>query len=398
MRRAENGSLISWQQNMAPSPARVREAAQTLSQSDEEEDFVAKLKDLRRALEPPRLRLLKQFNSLEEGIKFLVDLRADFLALKRGAMRQDTNLRAINDELYGLLSSWFDVGFLELRQVTWDAPAALLEKLVAYEAVHEIQSWADLKNRLDSDRRCYAFFHPGMSDEPLIFVEVALVDGMAEQVQTLLDESQPVADADKADTAIFYSISNAQKGLAGVSFGNFLIKRVVRELAHDFPKLKSFATLSPIPGFYGWLKDSFEAGKVQLLPAEVEAIQKKYESEDPTRPLLEVFGSTAWIPDESAGEIWQPILLRLCGDYLRATRVDASGRVRAIDPVAHFHLTNGARVERINWLGDTSAKGMGQSAGLMVNYLYKLSDIDRNHDDYADRGKIRVSNAVRSLG
>ncbi len=201
--------------------------------------------ELRRVLEPPRLRLLTQFTAIPDGMKFLVDLRAFLLAVRK----DDPLLRALEADLKGLLASWFDVGFLELRRIDWTSPAALLEKLVGYEAVHEIRSWRDLKNRLDSDRRCYAFFHPRMPDEPLIFVEVALVQGLAASVQRLLDQKAPVLDPSTCDTAIFYSISNCQRGLAGISFGNFLIKRVVDLLSQEFGNLRTFATLSPIPGF-----------------------------------------------------------------------------------------------------------------------------------------------------
>ena len=199
---------------------------------------------LREALEAPRVRLLTQFNALPDGVKFMVDMRAELLRMSR----DEPSLRGLEADLKRVLANWFDVGFLELRRITWRSPALLLEKLIAYEAVHEIRGWTDLKNRLDSDRRCYAFFHPRMPDEPLIFVAVALVTGMADNIHDLLDEDSPVADPDAADTAIFYSISNAQQGLAGISFGNFLIKRVVDDLSGEFKNLKTFATLSPIPG------------------------------------------------------------------------------------------------------------------------------------------------------
>ncbi|MEZ5647551.1 MAG: malonyl-CoA decarboxylase family protein [Alphaproteobacteria bacterium] len=210
---------------------------------------------LRHALETSRSKLLTQFNGLPEGVKFLVDLRADLLPL----VKNDPDMGALAEELKGLLTAWFDVGFLELRRITWRSSAALLEKLIAYEAVHAIASWDDLKNRLDSDRRCFGFFHPRMPDEPLIFVEVALTKGMAGNVQALLDQTAPVLDPTTADTAIFYSISNAQQGLNGISFGNFLIKRVVDQILLEFPNIKTFATLSPIPGFRRWLEDHLAA-------------------------------------------------------------------------------------------------------------------------------------------
>src|SRR5215469_10069762 len=204
---------------------------------------------LRVALEPPRINLLRRFNALPEGVKFLVDRRAELIDLGQ----RDATLAGLEDDLKRLLANWFDIGFLELKRITWESSAALLEKLMAYEAVHEIRGWTDLKNRLDTDRRCFAFFHPRMPDEPLIFVEVALVQGIASDVQTLLDESAPVGDPRSADTAIFYSISNCQRGLAGISLGDFLIKRVADALAAELPHIKTYATLSPIPGFRSWL-------------------------------------------------------------------------------------------------------------------------------------------------
>ena len=204
---------------------------------------------LRGAMRSARLRILTQFNAIPQGVKFLVDLRADLLRY----LDQDPALRSLDRELETRLGAWFDVGFLELHRISWNSPALLLEKLIEYEAVHEIRSWSDLKNRLDSDRRCYAFFHPRMPMEPLIFVEVALVDELADNVQALLDEHAPVFDAERAKTAIFYSISNTQTGLRGVSFGNFLLKRVVDDLKRDFPRLTTFATLSPIPTLRRWL-------------------------------------------------------------------------------------------------------------------------------------------------
>jgi malonyl-CoA decarboxylase len=222
---------------------------------------------LRRALEPPRLRLLTQFTTIPDGRKFLVDLRGFLLKIRR----DDKLLAALEADLRGLLAAWFDIGFLELHRIDWNSPAVLLEKLVGYEAVHEIRSWRDLKNRLDSDRRCYAFFHPRMPGEPLIFVEVALVKGLAGSVQRLLDEKAPLLDPHQADTAIFYSISNCQQGLAGISFGNFLIKRVVEELSGEFRNLKTFATLSPIPGFRSWLDEKLAEDQPGLLSDEESA-------------------------------------------------------------------------------------------------------------------------------
>ena len=346
---------------------------------------------LRQALEPPRIRLLTQFNALPQGVKFLVDLRAELMEYTR----KDATLAALDDDLRRLLASWFDIGFLELRRITWDSPATLLEKLIDYEAVHEIRGWEDLKNRLDSDRRCFAFFHPRMPNEPLIFVEVALVSGIADNVGDLLDETAPVVDPERnADTAIFYSISNAQQGLAGISFGGFLIKRVVDLLARELPGLKMFSTLSPIPGFRRWLDEQLKTGVSLLLPAEAKKLFELTGVENDVTSLRQLLGRPNWHLDARMAEALQAPLVRLCARYL----VNEKGRGnRARDPVAHFHLTNGARVERVNWLGDTSERGMRASAGLMVNYLYELDRIEENHERYTGDGGVTASSAVTRL-
>ncbi len=346
---------------------------------------------LRNCLQSPRTHLFRQFNSLSRGVKFLVDMRADLRAL----IRDHPELRPLDGELRALLSGWFDAGFLELRHVTWAAPADLLEKLIAYEAVHEIQSWTDLKNRLESDRRCYAFFHPNMPDEPLIFVEVALVDGMADNVQALLDEAAPTGDPEGVNTAIFYSISNAQRGLSGVSFGDFLIKRVVDDLSHELPNLKTFATLSPVPGFRGWIDARLGAG-AELLNHEQQAQLAALAGDTGgTPPLQALLDRPHWYQDEDTAAVLQPILLHLVAGYLLYQRRESLGT--ALDSVAHFHLSNGAQVERVNWLADRSERGMQQSAGMMVNYLYALDQIEDNHEAYVTGGEIPASSAVRNL-
>ena len=351
--------------------------------------FAAAARDLRQALQAPRIRFLRQFSTLGEGIKFLIDLRADVYRLAK----RDPVLSPLDGELRDLLASWFDIGLLELRRITWGSPAALLEKLIAYEAVHEIRSWADLKNRLDSDRRCYAFFHPRMPNEPLIFIEVALVNGMAGDVQELLDEKAPRLDPRTADTAIFYSISNAQRGLAGVSFGGFLIKEVVDDLAHEFLNLKVFATLSPIPGFMAWLLGELKAGRAVLTMPEANDLAARDGSNDGDQALLAILEGPDWVQDPVKAEALKPILMRLCAHYLLEERRGTQAR----DRVAHFHLSNGARVERLNWMADRSAKGLSQSAGLMVNYRYKLDEIDANHEAYTGEGRIAAAPAVRGL-
>lgn len=344
-------------------------------------------RDLRQALEPPRVKLLTHFNALPVGVKFLVDMRAELMALSA----DDPVLAGLEGDLKSLLAGWFDVGFLELARITWDAPAALLEKLIVYEAVHEIRSWADLKNRLEADRRCFAYFHPRMPEEPLIFVEVALVQGIADNVQSLLDESAPVGDPGEADTAIFYSISNCQRGLAGISLGDFLIKRVVDSLAAELPHIKTFATLSPIPGFRRWL--------VRRLAEEGDALLTAGEQ----RALLQIEGAPSfaallerpdWARDEGLAQALRVPLTRLAARYILNEK---TSRGRALDPVAHFHLTNGARVERLNWRADLSEKGLHQSFGMMLNYLYRLPDIEANHEAYRGEGRIAASGILNRL-
>lgn len=346
---------------------------------------------LRRALEPPRLRLLTQFTTIPDGRKFLVDLRGFLLKVRR----DDKLLAALEADLRGLLAAWFDIGFLELHRIDWNSPAALLEKLVGYEAVHEIRSWRDMKNRLDSDRRCYAFFHPRMPGEPLIFVEVALVKGLAGSVQRLLDEKAPLLDPREADTAIFYSISNCQQGLAGISFGNFLIKRVVEELSGEFRNLKTFATLSPIPGFRVWLDETIAADQPGLLSDEESAsLSSAMPARSGEQALAAIVAKRGWWREVGLRKTAEPVLLRLCARYLL---LETNRGKRASDPVAHFHLSNGARVERLNMLGDTSEKGAKESATLMVNYLYDPAKIEDWHEDYAGEGKRNASTTVRRL-
>ncbi len=346
-------------------------------------EYILSLRDL---LEPPRTRLLRQFNELEEGVKFLVDLRAELITWAR----EDPELKALDQDVHRLLASWFDVGFLDLQRITWHSPAALLEKLIEYEAVHAIRSWSDLKNRLRADRRCYAYFHPRMPHEPLIFVEIALVNGIAENITDLLDEKAPPVRPEKADTAIFYSISNCQAGLSGVSFGNFLIKRVVRDLVSKLPNLKTFSTLSPIPDFVKWLKDT--SGDTSFAEQELAAIRILTDDGTPEYSFSEILKSTDGRAKEMQKSL-EPTLLGLCARYLLTVK---RGH-RALDRVAHFHLTNGARIERINWSADTSENGIMQSAGMMVNYRYNLPDIEKNHEAYTGEGSISSSSSVRRL-
>jgi malonyl-CoA decarboxylase len=316
---------------------------------------------LRKALVSPRTRLLQRFATFPEGMRFLVDLRAELLPHCKG----DKRLIPLDAELETLFSTWFDVAFLELRRISWDSPASLVEKLIKYEAVHDIRSWADVKNRLDSDRRCYGFFHPRLDGEPLIFVEVALTDAMSDSITPLLDETAAASDLAKATTAIFYSISNTQVGLRGVSFGDSLIKRVVETLKHEFPRLKTFATLSPIPGFRAWLAKKVPAEKLAAWEKPLELGPKSAERQE---------------------------LLSWAARYLGKEMHDG----KPLDPVARFHLGNGARVERLNWAGDPSAKGLKQSFGLMVNYLYDPRRLDK-HRTLLSQGEIPISGAIEDL-
>ncbi len=341
------------------------------------------------ALEAPAVRLMREFVGVPQGVKFVVDLRAELLALGK----TDPTARMLSDDLRPLLGAWFDVAFLDLVRIDWRAPAALLEKLVAYEAVHAIRSWRDLKNRLDSDRRCFAFFHPRMPEEPLIFVEVALVDGLAGNVQRLLDARAETSDAGRANTAIFYSISNCQQGLAGISFGNFLIKRVAEQLARDLPNIRDFATLSPIPGLRRHIDERLKTeGDAVLTQAEITSLIPVIDEAQGAIAVRRLLDRPNWWTVPAIDKALRPILCRLAARYLTGT----DDRGRALDRVAHFHLGNGAIVERLNWLGDTSANGLKQAYGMMVNYRYKLSDVDANHESYAS-GKAVASREVRGL-
>jgi malonyl-CoA decarboxylase len=356
-------------------PRRVDDAVAALRFGENRRTDERRLRD---ALVPPADRLLRLFSGLEGGVKFLVDLRAD--ALRVGA--HDFDLTDLDRELRAQLATLFDVGLLELRRITWDAPAALLEKLIAYEAVHAIGSWDDLKNRLDSDRRCYAFFHPAMPDEPLVFVEIALTVGLATELAPLLDARAPDVDIERADTAVFYSISNCQPGLAGVNLGTALIKQVVEALRLDLPQLRRFVTLSPIPNFRTWVEAALAAdgagltdGEFELLPAEPARTSARLAAAD-------------WDADEAI----RPALMAMCARYLTS-----APEGRALDPVANFHLSNGASVERIDWMADATPMGRARSFAIMTNYLYEADRIPERAEAYAARGEVPMSSDVRDL-
>ena len=314
------------------------------------------------ACEPPRQELFRRLNQAPGGTAELIAMRN--LLLRELKARPE--LAAVDHDLQHLLASWFNRGFLVLRRIDWSTPAAILEKIIRYEAVHAIKDWDDLRSRLQpADRRCFGFFHPALPEEPLIFVEVALTREMPGAIAEILEQQGEAAEA--PDTAVFYSISNCQDGLRGISFGNFLIKQVVEELAREVPGLKQFVTLSPVPGFRRWL-DSRAA------EPQVAECLKALKPDAPPPPRLE-----------------EPLLALAAEYFLNAKNAEG----RPLDPVARFHLGNGARLERLNWRGDLSAGGLRQAAGLMVNYRYELRQIEKNHEAYANQGTVIAANEVK---
>jgi len=333
----------------------------------------ANLVELLKTVTPPRQELFRRLNLAPGGTAGLVSLRKGLLP----HLSLEPALKVIDNDLAHLFVSWFNRGFLVLQPVDWRTPANVLEKIIKYEAVHEINGWKDLRRRVyPPDRRCFAFFHPALGDEPLIFVEVALTRDAPGTIAEVLDDQRESFNIGEARTAVFYSISNCQKGLRGVSFGNFLIKQVAEELASELPDVKHFVTLSPLPGFLRWLRGS---------PAELQEIEVKN--------ALDSIADTEWHsnPDKSAQA--QSLLLPLAALYLLKAK---RGNDLPVDPVTRFHIGNGASVDRINWLGDLSDRGLRQSAGIMVNYLYDLKKIEKNHETYVASGKIATSRSVRT--
>ena len=359
----------------APAPEAVAKAADAYRESP----TPANLLRLQRAVESPLQELFRRLNMAPGGTATLVDMRRQLLR----ELRDSPQWVGIDADLAHLFRSWFNRGFLLLERIDWRTSAQVLEKLIQYEAVHEIHGWRDLRRRTQADRRCYAFFHPALPDEPLIFIEVALTKGMSDRVQPLLDPEAPVFDAQEADCAIFYSITNCQEGLRGVSFGNLLIKQVAADLGREFPNLKTFATLSPIPGFRSWLS--------------AQAAKKDGDTRDPRREelagLLTMLDLPDWIKDKRVSAALQRELSRLCAQYL----LHAKSRSEPLDSVARFHLGNGARMERLNWLGDVSPAGLLRSAGMMVNYVYDLADVERNHEAYARENRVVASRRFEML-
>lgn len=336
------------------------------------------LADLLAATEPRRHELLRRLNLAPDGTRRLVAMRADLL----GLFRDEPEFARIDADFRHMLSSWFNRGFLVMRHIDWDTPAAILEKIIAYEAVHEIDSWEELRRRIaPDDRRCFAFFHPSMPDEPLVFVEVALTRAIPGSIQGVLATERDQVAPGESTTAVFYSISNCQTGLKGVSFGAFLIKQVAEDLSHDLPKLETFVTLSPAPGLAHWLEG-----------------EAKRDPDLPAARALALAETPDWRGHETREADLQALLLPLAAHYfVDARRPDKQGIDPPPDPVARFHLGNGAQLLDIHWLGDISEKGLAQSFGIMVNYLYDLDKIEEYHEAYATEGKITVSRKVRNL-
>ena len=320
------------------------------------------LADLSRVTEASRVKLFRRMNMAPNATPLLVKMRGTLLSL----LSEHSDLKSVDTDLKHQFVSWFNRGFLELRVIDWNSPAAVLEKIIEYESVHAIQGWDDLRSRLRDNRMCFAFFHPAMPDDPLVFVEVALTAGVPSAIAPLIDKTAEPTDERAVDTVVFYSISNCHPGLAGVSFGNFLIKQVVEEVGKRYPKTKRYVTLSPVPGFCRWL-----------------TAQKAHADLDELRALAKDQGR------ETTDPLWES-LVRLCAQYLSSTRDNNL----AIDPVARFHLGNGASLHAIHWAADVSEKGLNQSIGIMVNYLYDLSSIEENHDAYFDQGEIAMSRMV----
>jgi malonyl-CoA decarboxylase len=341
--------------------------------SDRSSDAVI---ELHQAAEPRRQELVRRLNLAPKGTARLVEMRERLLAMKDAT----EPFRAVDADFAHLFGSWFNRGFLTLRPIDWSTPADILEKIIRYEAVHEIAGWEELRRRLaPADRRCFAFFHPRLADDPLIFVEVALTKAIPSAIADVLDVNRSPITAQDATTAVFYSISNCQDGLRGISFGNFIIKQVVEDLRRDLPGLKTFVTLSPVPGFAGWLARLRKATDATL--------------DDQALKTLELLDDPSWADNPQKARV-EAVLLPLAARYF--VRERATGR-RPVDPVARFHLGNGARLERLNFLADRSAKAMRQSHGLMVNYFYKLDDIEANHEALAQHGEIAASPEVRKL-
>jgi len=360
-------------QEFAPSPEAVGKAADAYRYDPTPQNLI----QLQEVIDTARQELFRRLNMAPGGTGALVEMRRQLL---RGLKKQPA-WSAIDADLLHLFRSWFNRGFLRLERIDWRTSAMVLEKLIQYEAVHAVQGWGDLRRRLEADRRCFGFFHPQLPDEPLIFIEVALTHGLSAQVQPLLDVTSPVAAPAQADCAIFYSITNCQEGLRGTSFGNLLIKQVAEELKREFPHLRTFATLSPIPGFRRWLAQTETRVQLSLGP-----------NAEHRLALLSAIDQPGW-HSGAVPEALRKLLMRLCAWYL----LHAKQGAEPLDAVSRFHLGNGAALERLNWLGDTSESGMARSAGMMVNYIYRLEDVEHNHERYFADHAVVASREVQKL-
>jgi malonyl-CoA decarboxylase len=360
--------------NFGPNQTRLDAAIEAWRRSSSNEAAV----EVHAASEPRRMELLRRLNLAPNGTRALVRMREQLI----DALEHRDDLSAIDNDFVSLFSSWFNRGFLVLRRIDWSTPANILEKIIRYEAVHAINDWDHLRGRIDpADRRCYAFFHPALVDEPLIFVEVALTRDTPAAIDPILAKQRTAMEPERATTAVFYSISNCQRGLAGVSFGHFLIKQVVEEITREMPRLSTFVTLSPAPGFAQWLKRERETESSAAL-------------NETDRAALKTLDREGWWRSQTDAEALRDPLMCAAAWYFVQARTE---RDMPVDPVARFHLGNGARMERLNWLADISERCMSQSHGLMVNYLYDLSEIEQNHETYAQQHTVIAANSVTRL-
>jgi len=353
-------------------PADVGDAADAY-RADPSEVSLARLQA---AVEPSRRELFRRINMAQGGTAALVEMRRRLLE----TLPAHPERTGVDADLLHLFRSWFNRGFLSLQRIEWRTSALVLERLIQYEAVHQIQGWHDLRRRLEADRRCYAFFHPALPDQPLIFIEVALTRRMPARVQPLLDPDTAVTDPSGADCALFYSITNCQEGLRGVSFGNFLIKQVAEELGREFPHLRTIATLSPVPGFAAWLMSRNDTITLDRRSATLQSIVEALGLRQTQQPPIDFAR--------------QKQLTRLCARYL----LHAKRGQHPSDAVARFHLANGACLERVNWMGDTSPSGLALSLGFTVNYVYRLPEVEQNHEAYAKTGAVTASREIQRLG
>ena len=354
----------------SPDPIDVLQAAQNYAEKFDDESLIALFK----IVEPARQELLRRINRAPNGTQTIVSMRERLLE----HTKNKAGLRAVDADMQHLLNSWFNPGFLELHEITWSSPARLLEKIIQHESVHAIDGWDDLRRRLQPDRRCYAFFHPQLPGEPLIFVEVALVTTISKEVGPLLDKKSEPLDSKKFKTAIFYSISNCQPGLRGVSLGNFLIKRVAEKILQEIPSVKTFCTLSPVPGFNKWLDALPGSAALEKLEDKkgriANAIQILFKDGDWSKRVSKGWTPALATPEEKAA------LMHLCFIYLTQFVHTSLG-----DAVGKFHLSNGAKLHDINWSADLSKKGLAQSSAIMVNYLYELSSVEDNHEKFVKK-------------